>query len=207
MPHGRGKSQYKNGDEYVGEWNRGIRSGQGKLTQSDRVYEGSWINDKQNGQGKLVRKDGHEWVGEFKDDELWNGNGIMRYTNGYYDGPLVEGKRHGRGKTIFNNGTVEEGEWKNDKLSTGCYVATCVYGSYDCPAVWTLRRFRDNTLAVSRLGRAFIHTYYAISPTIVRLFGKTVLFKKVWKPLLNKLVLHLKNKGVEDTPYQDKDWK
>lgn len=58
--------------------------------------------------------------------------------------------------------------------SGGCYVATCVYGSYDCPKVWTLRRFRDNVLAKSIDGRAFIRTYYAISPTLVRWFGDTV---------------------------------
>lgn len=38
----------------------------------------------------------------------------------------------------------------------GCYVATAVYGSYDCPQVWTLRRFRDYTLAETWYGRAFI---------------------------------------------------
>lgn len=37
----------------------------------------------------------------------------------------------------------------------GCYVATAVYGSYDCPQVWTLRRFRDYTLAETWYGRAF----------------------------------------------------
>lgn len=47
--------------------------------------------------------------------------------------------------------------------SQGCYVATCVYGSYDCPQVWTLRRFRDNTLAETMLGRdnagQSVHSY------------------------------------------------
>ena len=33
--------------------------------------------------------------------------------------------------------------------SGGCYVATAVYGSYDCPEVWTLRRYRDYTLAAT----------------------------------------------------------
>lgn len=60
-----------------------------------------------------------------------------------------------------------------------CYVATCVYGSYDCPQVWTLRRYRDNTLASTWYGRLFIHTYYTISPTIVRLFGNTYWFRKM----------------------------
>jgi hypothetical protein len=91
--------------------------------------------------------------------------------------------------------------------SQGCYVATCVYGSYDCPQVWTLRRFRDNTLAGTMLGRAFIRTYYAISPTIVRWFGKTRWFKKMWHGMLDNMVKHLNDNGVEDTPYNDKDWR
>lgn len=88
----------------------------------------------------------------------------------------------------------------------GCYVATCVYGSYDCPQVWTLRRYRDNTLASTWYGRTFIRTYYAISPTIVKWFGNTQWFKKLWKNKLDKMVSNLRSNGVEDTPYQDKEW-
>ena len=90
--------------------------------------------------------------------------------------------------------------------SGGCYIATCVYGSYDCPEVWTLRRFRDNTLASTWYGRAFIRTYYTISPTLVRWFGHTSIFQRFWKRYLNKLVSSLQENGVEDTPYQDKDY-
>lgn len=88
----------------------------------------------------------------------------------------------------------------------GCYVATAVYGSYDCPQVWTLRRFRDYTLAETWYGRAFIYTYYAISPTIVKCFGKTKWFKKMWRGKLDKMVNKLNVNGVENTPYEDKKW-
>lgn len=88
----------------------------------------------------------------------------------------------------------------------GCYVATSVYGSYDCPEVWTLRRFRDYTLAETWYGRVFIHTYYIISPTIVKWFGDTRWFKKLWRRKLDKMVSKLKLKGFEDTPYNDKNW-
>lgn len=86
----------------------------------------------------------------------------------------------------------------------GCYVATCVYGSYDCPEVWTLRRYRDYTLDESWFGRLSVKVYYAVSPIMVRWFGKTVWFKKMWKPFLDRMVANLKAKGVEDTPYVDK---
>lgn len=88
----------------------------------------------------------------------------------------------------------------------GCYVATAVYGSYDCPEVWTLRRFRDYTLAESVFGRLFIRLYYAVSPTLVKWFGKTEWFKNLWKPTLDKMVAKLNADGVEDTPYEDKNW-
>ncbi len=87
---------------------------------------------------------------------------------------------------------------------TGCYIATAVYGSYDCPQVWTLRRFRDNTLDEAWYGRAFIKTYYAISPTLVKWFGETQWFKKLWRRPLDKLVTSLRCRGVENTPYIDK---
>lgn len=90
--------------------------------------------------------------------------------------------------------------------SGGCYVATAVYGSYDCPQVWTLRRFRDYTLAETWYGRAFIRTYYAISPTLVKWFGHTEWFKKMWKGKLDRMVAKLKAEGFEDTPYEDRKW-
>ena len=89
---------------------------------------------------------------------------------------------------------------------TGCYVATAVYGSYDCPQVWTLRRFRDNTLATTWYGRTFIRCYYAISPTLVKWFGHTQWFRAFWRIHLDKLVDYLKSSGTKDTPYQDRLW-
>lgn len=88
----------------------------------------------------------------------------------------------------------------------GCYVATCVYGSYDCPQVWTLRRYRDDTLARSWYGRAFIKVYYIVSPSLVKCFGNTKWFKKMWRGRLDRMVNELNNKGVKDTPYNDPEY-
>lgn len=94
----------------------------------------------------------------------------------------------------------------HQSTSNGCYVATAVYGSYDCPQVWTLRRFRDYTLAETWYGRAFVHLYYAVSPTLVKWFGHTKWFKKMWRGPLDRMVTNLNAKGVEDTPYEDRNW-
>lgn len=86
----------------------------------------------------------------------------------------------------------------------GCYVATCVYGSYDCPQVWVLRRYRDFYLDEHWWGRLFIKVYYKISPTIVRIFGKTKMFNIINRHILDKKIDKLYKKGYKDTLYHDK---
>jgi len=85
----------------------------------------------------------------------------------------------------------------------GCYIATSVYGSYDCPEVWTLRRYRDFKLSNTKRGRLFTKIYYKISPTIVKLFGKTKLFNRISKWYLDKKVRKLQKRGFASTPYED----
>lgn len=84
-------------------------------------------------------------------------------------------------------------------------MAIAVYGSYDCPEVWTLRRFRDYTLAKTWDGRAFIKVYYKVSPSIVKWFGHTEWFNRMWRVILDHMVCNLQNRGVEKTPYEDID--
>jgi len=95
---------------------------------------------------------------------------------------------------------------RSSNSSGGCYVATCVYGSYDCPEVWTLRRYRDDTLGTSWYGRLFVRVYYAVSPALVKWFGKTKWFKRLWRGKLDRMVAKLQSRGVESTPYNDKKW-
>ena len=90
------------------------------------------------------------------------------------------------------------------KNNGGCYIATCVYGSYACPEVWTLRRYRDFTLARSMTGRQFIKIYYAISPKLVKRFGHRNWFKKICQRFLDQMVKRLHNEGFSDTPYYDR---
>lgn len=96
--------------------------------------------------------------------------------------------------------------WAQPRTSkSGCYVATCVYGSYDCPPVWVLRRYRDYHLSNSWCGRIFVKLYYAISPSLVKHFGKYEWFVDACASVLNKVVVKLQTKGYENTPYSDKD--
>ena len=85
-------------------------------------------------------------------------------------------------------------------------MATAVYGSYDCPEVWTLRRFRDEVLAETWYGRLFIRLYYAVSPTVVKLFGESEWFQNFFRARLDKMVSGLQAEGFAATPYQDQAW-
>ena len=85
----------------------------------------------------------------------------------------------------------------------GCFIATCVYGSYDCPNVWVLRRFRDETLRKTFLGNQLINIYYALSPGLVKRFGRSQLFLDFWKAALDFLVYRLKENGFNDSFYSD----
>ncbi len=141
------------------------------------------------------------WDGYLENGEKWEyipiGNNSTNQT------PHKEEVQHtSTTKTISSDSSYASNSSQNSS-DKGCYVATAVYGSYDCPEVWTLRRFRDCTLAKSWYGRAFIRLYYAISPSFVKYFGDTEWFKQFWKSKLDKLVSRLKMKGFEDSPYND----
>lgn len=90
-----------------------------------------------------------------------------------------------------------EDELEENNEQEGCYIATSVYGSYDCPSVWVLRHFRDEFLKRYFLGRAFIRSYYFISPKLVKAFGKTNWFNRIFKIILDPMVSNLKRKGYK----------
>ena len=76
----------------------------------------------------------------------------------------------------------------------GCYIATMAYGSYDAPEVLVLRRFRDEILKKTFLGRVFIANYYAFSPWLVKFVKKTGIAEMFIRRRLDRLVHRLKAK-------------
>jgi tetratricopeptide (TPR) repeat protein len=77
---------------------------------------------------------------------------------------------------------------------TSCYIATAVYGSYEAPEVLILRRFRDNFLAPSAIGRLFIKVYYFISPPIAIRLKKARIANACVRKILDFIVSRLKNR-------------
>lgn len=58
-----------------------------------------------------------------------------------------------------------------------CFVATAVYDSPIAPQVLVLRRFRDEALLTSRLGKALVELYYFASPPLASLISRTQILK------------------------------
>lgn len=137
-------------------------------------------------------------------------NGVL-WENAWYNYSIKSAKIT-RAYVQYMDGSEETIQGSEITMATGgsasgcCYVATAVYDSYNCPEVWTLRRYRDYKLAETWYGRAFVRLYYAVSPSLVRKFGKTEWFKKMWRGRLDKMVKKLQAEGYESTPYEDKVW-
>lgn len=136
---------------------------------------------------------------------FWTKYGV---NQDYIDKKVNEAIKNGYPKRISHSVLDDEDDDfkynRTAKQKEGCYIATCVYGSYDCPEVWTLRRYRDEILRKNPLGRLFVKIYYAISPKMVKLFGKTILFKKIFKNFLDKKINKLHNSGISPEKYNDK---
>jgi hypothetical protein len=86
---------YPSGDEYVGDYDLGMRSGMGKFTFSDGSnYEGGWYNSLYHGYGEL-----------------------KEVTGNYYKGEWKEGKKHGTGQQYNEKERLlQKGEWENDNF-------------------------------------------------------------------------------------------
>ena len=85
-------------------------------------------------------------------------------------------------------GTKTQVEAAVNKSSGGCYIATMAYGDCDHAQVLILRKYRDEVLAKSVMGRQFIRFYYATSPYLVSVLGEHVHINFAIRKLLDKLI-------------------
>ena len=88
---------------------------------------------------------------------------------------------------IFN--AIEDAIWGY------CYIATMVYGSSASEEVLILRRFRDEKLKKTIIGRLFIVTYYGFSPLFVKIFKNSSVVNQFTKRQLDKFVCKLKTQN------------
>lgn len=148
----------------------------------------------------------HNSWGTVKDDDQaihwWRMAAARGHTDAQHNIDVVMRERAAANYSNNSSSSSSSGS----SSSGGCYVATAVYGSYDCPQVWTLRRYRDFNLAETWQGRLFIKLYYAVSPTVVKWFGHTKWFNKIWRGVLDNMVEKLNAEGYQDTPYSDRQF-
>ena len=78
------------------------------------------------------------------------------------------------------------------ETKNGCYIATMAYGDYDHPRVIELRKFRDNYLSKSSLGRHFIKFYYKNSPNWVEKLKNKTTINQTIRYSLNMLISIIK---------------
>jgi tetratricopeptide (TPR) repeat protein len=87
---------------------------------------------------------------------------------------------------------IDTGSTSRSDRSNGegddCFVATAVYGDIDHPDVCQLRRFRDETLHRSTLGRAFIAWYYRYGPSLAEHVEERPAFKRGIRWVLEQFV-------------------
>ena len=101
-------------------------------------------------------------------------------------------KTIGKEQSANNNEMMKKGTLMHQKASSehrykkssSCYIATCVYGE-NHETTNILREYRDKTMLSSTIGRLFARVYYTISPTVVKVFGKSIIFRFI----SNKLIL------------------
>jgi hypothetical protein len=93
--------------------------------------------------------------------------------------------------------TVEPPDFAlEDPGGGGCFIATAAWGSYLDPHVRVLRTFRDDVLARTTSGRAFIRFYYRNSPPIASYIGKHDGLRVATRLALTPLVYALEYPGT-----------
>lgn len=72
-------------------------------------------------------------------------------------------------------------------LDRRCFIATAIYGP-DAPETNFLRSWRDRVLMPATVGRLFVRAYYATSPSLVPLLGRSRRAATAVRAALNALL-------------------
>jgi hypothetical protein len=111
LREGFGHYKYHDGDEYIGEWKAGQKSGQGYYKSDTLEYDGQWEYSQKNGYG-IERSANYEYAGIFKNGK-YEGEGEIAFANGTaYNGTFKKGY-YSRGILTDANGAIREGTWTN----------------------------------------------------------------------------------------------
>ena len=114
----RGRYIFPNGDLYEGNFDHGIRNGQGIFESFDLKsrYQGEWRNGRKHGQGQEILPNETEYVGTYRHG--WRtGNGLMRWKDGAsYQGEFLKDQITGSGTFHWADGRIYIGSLENGKM-------------------------------------------------------------------------------------------
>lgn len=72
--------------------------------------------------------------------------------------------------------------------SSQCFIATAAYGHPLADEIHILRKWRDNTLSKSLLGRNFLFFYYRISPPLAQVVSKSLMARSVVRWVISAIL-------------------
>eukprot|EP00435_Cladocopium_sp_Y103_P015034 s2078_g3.t1 len=119
---GQGTYRFSNGDEYRGEFRRGMRHGSGVyISQRNRMqYDGQWFRDRRHGNGTLTIESAgkvlYTYDGQWQADKRHGSGSCVRCHKEKYSGQWVQNLYHGAGTFVDEKGTLYEGEWRYGKF-------------------------------------------------------------------------------------------
>ncbi len=115
---GNGRMQWKNGDNYEGNFAAGLFQGHGRLSMSSSgVYTGNFVAGAMEGQGELVYADGSRYRGEFRKNQF-HGKGKLTYPDGsFYAGDFLNGRPNGKGQWLFADKSLYSGDVVNGVIT------------------------------------------------------------------------------------------
>lgn len=110
------------------------------------------------------------------------------YDEDYEELALVRWNSESIVSAIRGENIWDEGETQN----RGCFIATAAYGTSMAEEILVLKKWRDEKLILSVVGKILIILYYSVSPPIARYISISNYRKKFIRKLLRPLICKLK---------------
>lgn len=114
---GNGKMEFPNLDCYTGNFEEGLRHGQGVYVWSTGAqYNGAWEKDAMSGSGTYTFADGSVAQGEFAENQFTDGSYQIANDFGEYTF-TIENKKAISVKMVLKSGTTYSGDMKDGELT------------------------------------------------------------------------------------------
>ncbi|CAK9096181.1 unnamed protein product [Durusdinium trenchii] len=172
---GQGTYRFSNGDEYRGEFRRGMRHGSGVyISQRNRMqYDGQWFRDRRHGNGTLTIEAAgkvlYTYDGQWQADKRHGSGSCVRCHKEKYSGQWVQNLYHGAGTFVDEKGALYEGEWRYGKFHG--------VGKHVCQGETYTGNFVDG----ERDGTGQLARAAAPKPTVQDFLGSESLFAGQWR--------------------------